>query len=78
MSKKNRKNKTIIPNSKNLPLTEYFAELPNRSNERKNVLVKIAKETGREECSVRRWMNGEALPPTQRCKTAIAKFFNVH
>ena len=72
MRKNNRTNKTISTNTENLPIQEYWDKLPKRSNSRDNVLSKIAKLTGREPQSVRRWFLGTNKVPTPRIKLIIA------
>ena len=67
-----RKNKTIIPNEKNLPIKEYWDNLPKRNGLRDNLLAKLAKVTGRQAGTIRCWFLGTAQPPTPRLKQQVA------
>lgn len=69
MNKKNRSDKKIIPNIKNLPLAEYFASLPKAeripiiiSAPKKEIVHKIAEVTKRDPHTVKRWMLGYMRP----------------
>lgn len=67
-----RKLKTIIPNAENLPIKEYWDNLPKRNGLRDYLLNKVSKVSGREPGSVRRWFLGTSLPPTDRLKKQLA------
>ena len=67
-----RKLKAIIPNEQNLPIKEYYDNLPKRNGLRDYLLKRVAKLTGREPGTVRRWFLGNAQPPTDRLKKVVA------
>ena len=67
-----RKTKTIIPNTENLPIKEYWDKLPKRNGLRDNLLAKLAKQTGRQSGTIRCWFLGTALPPTPKLKQQVA------
>lgn len=67
-----RKVKTIISNGQNLPIKEYYDNLPKRNGLRDYLLKKVAKLSGREPSTVRRWFLGNAQPPTGRLKKIVA------
>jgi len=67
-----KKLKTIIPNTENLPIKEYWDNLPKRNGLRETLLKKVSKATCRETGSVRRWFLGTSQPPTDKLKKVIA------
>ena len=73
MSKKTQFRKTIIPNTNNLPITEYWDELPKRNNLRDYLLSVLSKKTGRETATIRNWFLGRSNPPTDRLKGIISE-----
>lgn len=67
-----KKLKAIIPNEKNLPIKEYYDNLPKRNGLRDYLLKKVSKSSGREPGSVRRWFLGTSIPPTERLRKQVA------
>lgn len=80
MNKKNRKCKSDNINLANLPLTEYYRNLPAAKRKvvsapKDELLETIAKISGRAPASVRRWCLGDSMPPFH-VQEKIAKHFN--
>ncbi len=67
-----KKLKAIIPNDQNLPIKEYWDNLPKRNGLRDFLLAKLAKQTGRQPGTIRAWFLDIALPPTPKLKQQVA------
>jgi len=79
MSKKNVAGKEIVPNLKNLPLTEYFARLPKAKRKpliisapKEELITAICESTGRHRHTVRCWLLGYAQPSSMVEKKIVA------
>lgn len=80
MDIKETTNKSFTPNLENLPLTEYFANLPKAKRKpliisapKEEVINAIAKATKRNPHTVRCWMLGYSQPNSFNDKSTIAE-----
>lgn len=79
MNKKTEKNKIENHNLENLPLTEYYKNLPTATRKvliapKDELLDEIAQLTGRTRETVRTWCLGQNNPP-RHVQEKIAKYF---
>lgn len=73
MDKKSEASKSIIPNLANLPLTEYWKQLPaakrkTKSAPKDELLSVVAKATCRHPGTCRKWFLGAFNPPPMALK----------
>lgn len=79
MNKKNEESKIDISQLANLPLKEYYGNLPAGKRKiifspKQELLKTIADLTGRTPASVQRWCLGDSVPPPHVQKK-IAEYF---